>query len=514
MAPATVQSGYERWLDATGAARWDRLYKPFPQQRKFHTSPAKYRLFGGAAGPGKSKALLMEGVFQAHDFPNVNTLLLRRTFPELDQSLLLYFRRDIPRELYKDFNESRHVVTWHNGSTTRFGYCAREADVYQYQGAEFLFIGLDELTMFELRQWQFLTSRNRCPVEGSRPTMAGATNPGNRGHSWVKSLWIDKQAAAQMEHPELYDASDYDFVPAKLSDNPVYAKDEAYVKTLRMLPTHLRRAFLEGDWGVFAGQYFDIFSPAVMCVRAEDVRQREWWPRWISCDWGFEHPSVIHWHTTDDSGRVITYREYKERHKTPKELGDEIARRSTRRDDSGVERPENILSFYLSPDAFASRTGEATIAEQIGDVMFGYSMPRPQLADNDRVGGWMHMYQSLKNGDWLITDNCMDLIKCLPTLVRDEVDIEDIAKVDGDDSADCARYGLYSQRRKGTKPIEVKVVERVQKVIEQRAEQGLPKIVDPTSYAMMVQKAEHEERKRLAPVRLIGSARRRFFGRN
>jgi hypothetical protein len=92
--------------------------------------------FGGAAGPGKSKALLMEAVLQAMTHPGVNTLLLRRTFPELEPTLLHYFRRDISRDLYDNFNESKRVVTWENGSTTRFGYCAAENDVYQYQGAE------------------------------------------------------------------------------------------------------------------------------------------------------------------------------------------------------------------------------------------------------------------------------------------------------------------------------------------------------------------------------------------
>src|SRR3989449_7637619 len=85
------------------------------------------------------------------------------------------FRRDVPRELYRSYNDSKHVVTWRNGSTTRFGYSQSENDVYQYQGAEFLFIGIDELTLFTLNQWQFLTSRNRCPVPGTFPNMAGAT---------------------------------------------------------------------------------------------------------------------------------------------------------------------------------------------------------------------------------------------------------------------------------------------------------------------------------------------------
>jgi len=271
-------------------------YEPFPKQCQFHASPAKYRLFGGAAGPGKSKALLMEAVVQALHHPNVNTLLLRRTFPELEASLLHYFRRDVPRSLYVAFHESKHLVEWTNGSTTRFGYCASEHDVYQYQGAEYLFIGIDELTLFTLRQWQFLTSRNRCAVPGTFPCMAGATNPGNIGHAWVKALWIDKQAAPGMERPEEYNPQDYDFIPARFFDNPIYAADKNYQKTLLALPTNLKRAFFDGDWEVFAGQYFDRFDLGRNTARAEEVEWQPWWPRWISIDWGFEHPAATYWH--------------------------------------------------------------------------------------------------------------------------------------------------------------------------------------------------------------------------
>src|SRR5277367_6900249 len=148
-----------------GNLRLSDRYKPFARQIEFHNARAKYRLFGGAAGPGKTKALLWEAIGQALETPGSDTLLLRRTYPELESSLLLQFRRDVPSGFYKNYNESRHLVTWCNGSTTRFGYFRNESDVYQYQGAEFLFIGIDELTHFTLKQWQFLTSRNRCPQD-------------------------------------------------------------------------------------------------------------------------------------------------------------------------------------------------------------------------------------------------------------------------------------------------------------------------------------------------------------
>ena len=177
--------------------RLSECYKAFDRQRQFHRSKAKYRLFGGAAGPGKTKALLWEAIAQALTVAGCDTLLLRRTYPELESSLLGQFRRDVPRDLYISYNDAKHLVTWINGSTTRFGHCRNENDVYQYQGAEFLFIGIDELTHFTLKQWQFLTSRNRCAIrrytDGDNkgkevfPCMAGATNPGNIGHAWVKA---------------------------------------------------------------------------------------------------------------------------------------------------------------------------------------------------------------------------------------------------------------------------------------------------------------------------------------
>ncbi len=303
--PVDLQSELDRWYDQVrlgkvfqGAdGRFLLPYFPFPRQGEFHQAGAKYRLFGGAAGPGKSLALLMEAILRAYEVRHSNTLLLRRTFPELESSLLLYFRRDVPHELYIDYNDSKHIVTWRNGSTTRFGYSQSDHDIYQYQGAEFLFIGVDELTLFSLTQWQFLTSRNRCPVPDSHPGMAATTNPGNIGHAWVKALWVDKQPPAGMDGAGQYDPNDYEFIPASVFDNPIYAGDAQYLKTLTALPDAMRRAFLDGDWNIFAGQYFDNFSVNRHVVRAEQIPFEDWWQRWISIDWGFEHPAAVHWHT-------------------------------------------------------------------------------------------------------------------------------------------------------------------------------------------------------------------------
>jgi hypothetical protein len=542
----TITSGLERWTgdeeshraaeesargmigEGNSSQRIELPYFPFPKQQEFHASPAKYRLFGGAAGPGKSKALLMEAILQANENHGVNTLLLRRTFPELEQSLLLYFRRDVPRELYQSFHDSKHVVTWWNGSTTRFGYCQRESDVYQYQGAEFLFIGIDELTLFTLRQWQFLTSRNRCPVPGAFPCMASATNPGNIGHAWVKSLWIEKQPAPGMENPAEYDPTDYDFIPARVSDNPIYAGDESYLKTLRALPSHLKRAFLDGDWDVFAGQYFDRFDFTRHVLRAEEIDWKLWWPRWVSIDWGFEHPAAVYWHAAVPSGaatpgcavlpipppdkgprsngytgksagatnQVVTYREYVTHRTPPRELAREIIARSVSSVDSAREK---IDAIYLSPDAFARRTDEASIAEQMGDVFAAAGLFHPVPADDDRVGGWMLLYQMLDAGEWLLTENCVELIRTLPNLVRDPARVEDVEKVDGDDPADAARYGLKS--RYGARRADQHGWRSRMPLADRLAARVLSP--DPTIRAMQARKAQLEETRRTQPVSFL-----------
>lgn len=469
-----------------GYDRLEKRYNPFARQVEFHQSKAKYRLFGGAAGPGKTKALLWEAIKIAHRHSGVHTLLLRRTFPELEATLLSYFRRDVPPEFYASYNDAKHIVTWKNGSTTRFGHCACETDVYQYQGTEYVFIGIDELTHFTLKQWQFLTSRNRCPVRGTRPTMAGATNPGNIGHAWVKALWIEKRPPAGMDRAEQYDPRNYEFIRATIADNPIYAEDEAYRKTLDALPSHLRRAFLHGDWDVVAGQYFVVFNRERHTPRAETLRMEPWWPRWISIDWGFEHPSAVLWHaaapaTVDcPDGYVVTYRELVQNHLSPRMLGAAIAERSA---------GEKISAVYLSPDAFAQRTSDDTIAEQLSRGLALEGLPRPDMADDDRVGGWMLMYELLRQGRWLITDNCSELIETLPILTRNENNIEDVLKIDGDDAADAARYGLKSRMGPVMAPAAVRNMEKI------TAE-------DPTSRMIWLKGIEEKEKKRGSGVRM------------
>ena len=467
-------------------------YQPFPKQQEFHRCPAKYRLFGGQAGPGKSRALLEEGCLQAWENKGADTLLLRRTFPELQESIIEPFLRFILpqwKPLGATYNSSEHIVRWPNGSTTRFGHCQHESDVYQYQGGEFLFIGVDELTTFTLKMWQFLTSRNRCPVPGSFPCMAGATNPGNIGHKWVKSLFIDKTPAPGMERADKYDPAEYTFIRATLDDNPIYANDANYKRSLESLPTQMYRAFALGDWEIFAGQYFDVFSEKKNVVNSADLLLRPWWPRWISMDWGFNHPAAVHFHA-QDGDRTITYAELFAKTVTEPDWAGRIVK--------AAEGEPTFQAFYLSPDAWAKRGSANTAAQQIGDALHGSGIPYPSQAATDRVGGARLLYNKLRSGLWTISSACPRLIECLPTLIVDEDNLEDVLKVDagegqiGDDAYDSARYGVYSHEQSRVAPLNERRLSRVSEFLKGRGQ--TVENADPNTFAHLMRRADRMER--------------------
>src|SRR5207249_3853428 len=198
-------------------------------------------------------------------------------------------------------------------------------------------------------------------------------------------------------------------------------------------------------------QYFDIFDPAKHVHDTRTFELKSWMPRWIGIDWGFAHSAVVEWACQD--GKVTKqYREYKVAGLGPRALAQEIVDRS---------HGEKIDAVYLSPDAFAHRTSESSIAEQIGQVLTANKLPHPIEADNDRVGGWMKMYEMLKAGEWQIGDSCQALIEQLPILTRDEKKPEDAIKFEGDDAADATRYLIYSRHRSRQAPVIDRIEQRI-----------------------------------------------------
>jgi hypothetical protein len=360
--------------------------------------------------------------------------------------------------MYKTYNEGKHIVTWHNGSTTRFGHCLRRKDVQQYQGSEYLFVGFDELTHFDLAQWQFLTSRNRCPVPGSFPNMAGATNPGGPGHSWVKSLWIDRRAPEALENPSDYDAAEYEYIPSLLSDNPVYANDAAYIKSLEALPGQLREAFLRGNWNIYAGQYFSNWDDERHVLNLADLTLQPWYPRWGSFDWGYAHTAVFQWHVqigTTDSKKpiVVTYREMRRKGLSERALAEEIVAKND---------GDKLVNVFAGHDLWREESTGKTKESEISGVLRANGLPTLKHAKIDRIDGWRLCHRMLDEGEYYVADSCPGLIAAIPQAMHDEDNLEDVLKVTtaDDDDRDCWRYGLYTQFAQAEKPLNIRLMEQ------------------------------------------------------
>jgi phage terminase large subunit len=465
-----------------GQGREDRLLSlesvinPSERQRQFLETIQQKRfvLYGGAMGGGKSYilrwwlvhylvTLAQEGV------ANAQAGLFCEDYPSLYDRQISKIRFEFPAEI----GELRQGVTrdfvlrpeWGGGRIA----LRNLDDPSKYQSAEFAAIAVDELTKNEREVFDFLRTRLRWPGV-ARPRFAGATNPGGIGHGWVKALWVDRKFPLELEPL----AGEFAFVPARAEDNPYLT--QSYYEELKTLPAELAKAYAEGRWDIFAGQYFDVFNPSRHVVRAEAMRLEDWWPRWVSIDYGFAHDAAVYWHCYDGN-RVYTYRELVENRLTPRELAFKVAERSA---------GEKIDAIYLSHDAFARRTDEHTAALQMTDIFRARELPSPAPADTDRKGGWLLMYQFLRDAKWQIADNCTRLIATLPVLVRDDKDVEDVAKMEGDDPADAARYGLKGRFSKPTPPPEDRIAAKAT-------------AIDPTIRNIQVLKAQEEQRRERMP---------------
>lgn len=234
--------------------RYIHHYPDIPQQKKFLELTCKEAMYGGAAGGGKSDALLMAAL-QYVDVPGYAAILFRKTYQDLSLAGGL-----IPRShewlANTDAKWDTTTKTWRfpSGATLSFGYMDSQLDHYRYQGSEYQFIGWDELTQFTQAKYEYMYSRLRSTVGIPVPLrVRAATNPGGIGHNWVKKRFIDPKSKA----PGAI------FIPAKVYDNP-HIKIEEYVNSLSYLDPVTRARYLNGDWviaeagSMFRREWFEV----------------------------------------------------------------------------------------------------------------------------------------------------------------------------------------------------------------------------------------------------------------
>jgi phage terminase large subunit len=444
--------------------------------------------FGGAKGGAKSHGAREVILLRRLKYPGTNGGIFRRTSGELYRNHVEPLFRQRP-ELREGYNEQRKELRLPGGSKLYFGYAEHKGDIYKAtQGIEFADMLIDEATHFQESELVEFRTSNRWTKDASIvPKTILTTNPGNAGHDYIKRIFVDRKYEANES------AEDYAFIQAYAWDNVEWSRraliadgitdreyyswsDEArfryftdrtdYGKTLNSLPEKRRRALLYGDWDSFEGQYFPNFVVEQRERPAHHVEAliQPWWSRWISMDWGYAHASAVYWHAKGlvspadakkyldrdwDKSRevVLTYRERVEAGVGERQWGARIVEATGK---------EKIGSFFLDPSAFAKKTSANTIAEEIGDVTKD-RIPLPELADNDRIGGWRLMHQVIEADEWFISSDCPGLLSAIPVLKHDEVRREDVEKTEevSDDIADSVRYGLKSMLASRGKPLAV-----------------------------------------------------------
>ena len=377
------------------------------KQKAFIDSGESEVLFGGAAGGGKSYGQMVDALLYALKYPGSKQLVLRRTFAELDKSLIRTALSLFPREIYS-FNSSSHTGRFKNGSIIDFGYCAAEIDVYQYQSAEYDVIRFDELTHFTESQYIYLISRVRG-ANSYPKQIKSSTNPGGIGHGWVKARFVDPSPAGVSFVGE--DGMERIFIPALLDDNKFLSGgDPGYRQRLLALPEREKKALLHGDWNIFEGQYFTEFDPRKHIVSPFEIPKS--WRKYRTIDYGLDRLACL-WIATSPDGISYVYREFCKSNLTISQAAKEICQRTP--------VGEEIYATLAPPDLF-SRSQETGKTKAAIFSEFGVNFTR---TSNDRECGWLAVKELLLGGEGRQSirffSTCTEIIKCLPSLTVDRL---------------------------------------------------------------------------------------------
>lgn len=325
-------------------------------------------------------------------------------------------------------------MTFKNGSVIIFGHINNDKDVYNYQGAEFDAIGIDELQHFKEWVFDFLMTRLRTSKPGWKPCFFGTGNPGGIWHGWIKRRWVEREFRPNEPGDE------YEFIMSTIYDNPALLNnDPNYVKRLEALDEQQKKAFLHGDWDIFDGQYYAEWNPNIHIVKPFKIPEA--WKKVRCLDYWYTNPTSILWITEDPTdGTVYVYRQARNTKWLYQDVIDQI---------KGHSPEDEIYLWTVADPALRARTADT------GQTFFDiaernkiYIIP----GDNDRLSGAQMIRQLLQPYEELhpngakaglqIFENCTSLIKTLPALQFDKVKVEDVDTNGDDHDFDALKYGL------------------------------------------------------------------------
>lgn len=426
-----------------------RLKIPAPQekQKQFLLAKRKHIGFGGARGGGKSWAVRTKAKLLALRYGGIRILIVRRTYPELINNHIGILRTEL-RGIAK-YNDKDKVLKFHNGSSIHFAYCAKDEDLDRLQGVEYDVIFLDEATQLSEFQMKAIIACLRG-VNAFPKRVYYTCNPGGQGHAYIKRIFIDRK------YDEGEDPEDYEFIQSRVTDNAALLQAQPdYAKQLEALPQKLRRAWLDGDWNVFEGQFFEDFFD-----RPEHYADRQWthvidpfpvpasWKVYRSFDWGYNKPFSCGWWAVDHDGVVYRILELYGCTKTPNE-GVKWTPAQVFAEIHRIETEHPLLKGKRITGIADPAIWDAETGESIADAAAKHQVFF-QKGDHKRIPGWMQVHYRLafdENGFPMlyVFKNCKAFIRTLPLLQYDAHKPEDLDTSGEDHVADEVRYFLMSR---------------------------------------------------------------------
>jgi len=460
-------------MPAASAARTEtsisQLANFLPKQREALDAmySHKYVLFGGSAGPGKSFWLRWAALHYLFEcatagFMHVHVGIFSEDYPALVDRQINKIKREFPPEL----GEVRRTDTEGLAFILKEQYgggvisLRNLDDPSKFASAEWAGIFVDELTKNVKQTFDDLRFRLRWP--GIEHTVfCAASNPGSKGHGWVKKLWVDRDFSGDDAN---FNPNLFCFIRALPRDNPYLTK--SYWEELDSLPEAMRRALRDGDWNIFAGQVFSEFAYNVHVKRPFPIPQE--WARWCGLDYGYTEPTVCLWLARAPRGAVIeppgeepvmlleshtvVYRELAVKHMLAQDQALNI---------KSLSIGERVNGIYADPSMWARRgQGDGlSVADEYAAV--GVNLTQ---ANNNRLAGWGRVHRALdfrpvSPPELWIFDVCDGLIRTLPSLPSDPIRPEDVDTDAEDHWGDAVRYALMAadpvtayQRQVGEKP--------------------------------------------------------------
>jgi len=436
------------------------LFKPNEgPQTEFLAASEREVLYGGSAGGGKSYAMLADPLrYMGH--PQFSGLLLRHTTEELRE--LIFKSQELYPKIWPGIKWSERKMQWTAPSGARLwmSYLDRDEDVLRYQGLAFSWIGFDELTQWATPYaWNYMRSRLRSTATDLPIFMRATTNPGGRGHHWVKKMFIDPSP-----YNRSFDATDIDttevlrypaghskagkplfkrrFIPARLSDNPYLSQAGDYEAMLLSLPEQQRRQLLNGDWDIKEGAAFTEFDRHLHVIEPFNIPSN--WVKFRACDYGYGSYSGVLWFAVAPNEQIVTYRELYVSKVLATDLADMIL---------DLEAEDGNIKYGVLDSSLWHKRGDTgpSLAEQM--ISRGCRWRPSDRSRGSRVAGKNEIHRRLQIDEFteeprlVFFNTCTNVVSQLPSIPLDKKNPEDVDTKSEDHLYDALRYGIMSRPR-------------------------------------------------------------------